>query len=370
MNGRLFTELLTEETVVKLTDEMINKKKEYKERKNIKYEIIKIVSAAAAIVLVIGLVNLISDLPEAGPELDSESGANLLVVIPAGTENENDFTTKNTQAESAAAPATDDPTEPATEPTEPATEPATESAAMPATAPAATEMPEAFVISSNENENVKNYDTVAYQFKGQRQNAIAAGKITGDAVSYAYFYRLSLNDFYYDVALAKAGVPLPEEIKNIGLRDITHLYLPEKLMNEKVYTSITAANESVEMYFHEYHQTEHPDTGSHQPNHYLFNYYYGETANTVYNYYGNLNMSEFTDDILYRVKKLDESAAEWGMRPPFTYSFIWWQDDVLMEIDCYVEDESVESIREEILSYIASIVKTPIAPLLPDIQIP
>ena len=87
MSGKLFTELINDETIVKLTGEMLNKKKTYKSQKSFKYELIKILSAAAAIALVIVFVNSISYLPDNETGINGDSGGNSYAAV-TGTDTD------------------------------------------------------------------------------------------------------------------------------------------------------------------------------------------------------------------------------------------------------------------------------------------
>jgi hypothetical protein len=85
MSNRFFDELISEETIAKLTDEMLRKKNEYKINKKLKYRFIKILPAAISIALCIGFINIISDFPDNGSKPDREPGknSNIFLTEPA-----------------------------------------------------------------------------------------------------------------------------------------------------------------------------------------------------------------------------------------------------------------------------------------------
>ena len=62
MSKKLFTDALNDETIVKLTDEMLKQNNLNKSRKKYKFEFIKIIPAVAAIVLVFTLINILPNL--------------------------------------------------------------------------------------------------------------------------------------------------------------------------------------------------------------------------------------------------------------------------------------------------------------------
>ena len=96
MNGKLFTELINDETIVKLTDEMLTKKKTYKTQKNLKFEFIKVFVAAAAVVFMIGVVNSISYISNTEADFDGDPGGNAYAAVHGTrTDIETDFEPAN-----------------------------------------------------------------------------------------------------------------------------------------------------------------------------------------------------------------------------------------------------------------------------------
>ena len=69
MSKKLFTDALSDETIVNLTDQMLKHKISDKPGKKIKSEFIKIIPAVAAIALVIGLINIFSTYSSPGLEI-------------------------------------------------------------------------------------------------------------------------------------------------------------------------------------------------------------------------------------------------------------------------------------------------------------
>ena len=79
MNNEFFDELISEETVFKLTDEMLIKKSQYKT----KYKFANILPAAVLLVLFIGFINLISYFPNGGRESNNNFAVSNQLTEPA-----------------------------------------------------------------------------------------------------------------------------------------------------------------------------------------------------------------------------------------------------------------------------------------------
>jgi len=171
----------------------------------------------------------------------------------------------------------------------------------------------------------------------------------------------SFGDFYHDVALAKAEVPPPPEIENVRLKDITDIYLPEKLIADKLFWMMQVTNYHMGIFFFEDYSDVRPMDPTRRE--YGFLYYHGEAAKNQWDIINrSFELSNFTDDIYFVIQHTNNPQV-----PPVMYSYYWWQDDVFMWFYCYGE-EAHDIVKDDVLSYINSIVKTPIESLLPDIK--
>jgi len=198
-------------------------------------------------------------------------------------------------------------------------------------------------------------------YKGKPGPFDLSGNIIAEGVQWLMYEYVPIEDFYYDVALAKAGVLPPKGVESVKLQDITHLYLCEKMMGKNELARITVSQKQVEMVF----------WNLSTKNQFGFTYSYDKNwyPRTPENRLDRLILEEsrgwfeFTDDIFYRKIPSESNWLPW-------YQFLWIHDDIIMQITCEIGDDSVEDRREEIMSYINSIFKTPIEPFLPDIKMP
>ena len=177
-----------------------------------------------------------------------------------------------------------------------------------------------------------------------------------------YTWYQGMDALYYDIALAKAGVPQPPEIESVKLQDINYIYLPRKLMDDKVFLGIQVTANHMGIFFVE----DNTDIRMIDPSRreYGLLYYHGQMAQTEWNIIKNSSrLSKLTDDIYYIITYTNSTRV-----PPVMYRYYWWQDDVFMWFYCYGE-ESYNIIKDDILDYINSVVKTPVKDLLPDIKI-
>jgi len=87
MNNKFFDEFISEETITRLTDEMLRKKNEYNLNKKSKYKSAKIlpIAMAISIVLFIGFVNLISY--NAGNNREPNKNSNIFLTETFPTES-------------------------------------------------------------------------------------------------------------------------------------------------------------------------------------------------------------------------------------------------------------------------------------------
>ena len=170
----------------------------------------------------------------------------------------------------------------------------------------------------------------------------------------------AFENLFYDIALARAGVPAPPEIADVRFAKMDFIYFPDKLMTEMALSGLQLSENQLGIFFIDVFYP-YPETGYWREFGYLCRY--GADAQSFWQSALNSSSSSvfYNENGMYVIKW----EGDWS-QPDQICSYLWWQDGVLMWF--YYRNNCHERAKDDVLSYL-SVTKRKIDDFLPDLGI-